>query len=436
MYIKNIHIEHVRSVGSITWSLPDSVSPAGWHVIVGDNGSGKSTFLRSVALAMIGPNEAAGLRQSWDDWLRKGEPRGAIEIAIERNRKIDKLTEKEAGRARNYNDHNIHLSFAVIPGFDSNTTGLFWSVGPGEDRDSPVWGSGRGWFCAAYGPFRRLTGGDVEFERLSRRLPKLARLLSIFDERVALTDCLEWLQDLKFKQLEEKEKKHRAREGFLERITRFINQPNFLPFQAQLMEISSKRVVFRDGNDKEVRIEELSDGYRSILSLTFELIRQLSITYGEDAVFDEDDPGKVICEGIVLIDEIDVHLHPTWQRRIGPWFRHHFPNIQFLVTTHSPLICQAADVGTVFRLPLPGVDEIGGMVEGTPLQRLLYGNVLDAYGTEVFGPDITRSEKSKAMSRRLAELNVKEVRTGLTTMEKRERDKLRATMPTEAFSLE
>jgi predicted ATP-dependent endonuclease of OLD family len=431
MYIRHIKIDHIRSINSLTWSLPDSVPSAGWHVIVGDNGSGKSSFLRSVALAMMGPKEAAGLRQSWDDFLSKDEERGAIDLEIARNRKIDEVTKKELGRAGHY---RIQLSFQVFSDLDA-TVG-FWSGDPGKNNESPIWDDGRGWFCAAYGPFRRLTGGDVEFERLSRRLPRLARFLSIFDERVALTDCLEWLQDLKFKQLEEREKKPRSEEDFLDRITRFINQPDFLPFQARLVEVSSKRVVFRDGNDKEVPIEELSDGYRSILSLTFELIRQLSVVYGEGAVFDPDDPGKVVCEGVVLIDEIDVHLHPTWQRRIGLWFRKHFPKMQFLVTTHSPLICQAADVGTVFRLPRPGVAEAGGMVEGTQLQRLLFGNVLDAYGTEVFGPDVTRSEQSKVMSSRLAELNVKEVREGLTSAEKKERDRLRAAMPSEALSLE
>ena len=58
------------------------------------------------------------------------------------------------------------------------------------------------------------------------------------------------------------------------------------------MDITSERVLFLDGNDKHVRIEQLSDGYRSILSMTFELIRQLSIAYGPDSVFDEDDPTR------------------------------------------------------------------------------------------------------------------------------------------------
>ncbi len=186
----------------------------------------------------------------------------------------------------------------------------------------------------------------------------------------------------------------------------------------------------------KIRIEDLSDGYRSILSMTFELIRQLVAAYGPDRVFDPVDPTKVICPGVVLIDEIDVHLHPSWQRRVGVWFRKHFPNIQFIVSTHSPLICQAADVGTVFLLPRPGSDDVGGMLRGARLKRLLYGNVLDAYGTEVFGRDVSRSDKAKEKRRRLAQLNVKEGRQGLTDGERCEQEELRGAMPTAALSLE
>ena len=107
--------------------------------------------------------------------------------------------------------------------------------------------------------------------------------------------------------------------------------------------------------------------------------------FGHDKIFDPADPSKIIVPGVVLIDEIDAHLHPTWQRRIGFWFRKHFPNIQFIVTTHSPLICQAAEVGSVWHLPTPGSGEQLQQVTGDTLRRLIYGNVLEAYGTEVFG---------------------------------------------------
>jgi hypothetical protein len=151
-------------------------------------------------------------------------------------------------------------------------------------------------------------------------------------------------------------------------------------------------------------------------------------------VFDADDPTKVVCPGVVLIDEIDVHLHPAWQRQIGLFLRQHFPKIQFIVTTHSPLICQAADVGTVFRLPKPGETDGGGMIRGAKLDRLLYGNVLDAYGTEAFGANVGRSEESKRRRRRLAELNVKETREGLSRAESQEQEGLRGALPTAALA--
>ncbi|MHB1556124.1 MAG: AAA family ATPase [Isosphaeraceae bacterium] len=89
MYIRRVEIQNVRSIQSLTWSLRDSQPAAGWHVIVGDNGSGKSTFLRSVALALIGPVHAGGLRMSWDDLPTKGQSVCEIRLTVERNPAID-----------------------------------------------------------------------------------------------------------------------------------------------------------------------------------------------------------------------------------------------------------------------------------------------------------------------------------------------------------
>jgi hypothetical protein len=109
--------------------------------------------------------------------------------------------------------------------------------------------------------------------------------------------------------------------------------------------------------------------------------------------------------------------------------------MQFIVTTHSPLICQAAEVGSVWRLPRPGTEELGGMVTGTDLDRLLYGNVLDAYGTQLFGEGVTRSEEAKLRLDRLAELNWKQLQGDLTDKEKDEQQALRASQPTAADTL-
>src|SRR5262249_926308 len=150
------------------------------------------------------------------------------------------------------------------------------------------------------------------YEKIFYSNPRLAAHLSVFGENVALTECIRWLQDLQFKKLE-----HESEGDMLDAIIAFVNQEGFLPHHARLVEVSSKGVLFVDGNGCQLLVEELSDGYRSILSLTFELIRQLSRTYEPDQIFDAQDHSRIIAPGVVLVDEIDAHLHPTWQRRVG-----------------------------------------------------------------------------------------------------------------------
>ncbi len=295
-------------------------------------------------------------------------------------------------------------------------------VGP----ERHVWGTGAGWFSASFGPFRRFTGGDKEAERSFVSNPKLGAHISVFGENVALTEGLYWLRELNYKKLEHAN----SREGgLLGRITQFVNQEGFLPFRIRLKRVTSGGVEFEDANGFPVSVEELSDGYRSVLSMTFELIRQLSRSYSEEQIFDHQNR-QVIVPGVVLIDEIDAHLHPTWQKKVGFWLTEHFPNFQFIVTTHSPLICQAAVKGSIFLLPRPGTEEKGRMLEGADCDRLIYGDILDAYSTEAFGAGDTRSQEAHTKHERLASLNVKEVKHGLSAKEKEEQERLRAAFPT------
>jgi hypothetical protein len=420
MYIHRIRIVRVRAIKRLDWEIPEGSEP-GWHVVIGDNGSGKSTLLRSVALALVGPSEAVALRQDWDDWLERGAALGIIRLDVSYDPFVDRFS--GAGPVIRKNFLPVPLTFERANGnVELKKTKLM--------ANRHVWGSGAGWFSAAYGPFRRFAGGDKDYEKIFYSNPKLAPHLSVFGENVALTECIRWLQDLQFKKLE-----NHPDGNLLDCITTFVNQEGFLPHKAFLHRISSDGVEFIDGNGRQLRVEELSDGYRSLLSMTFELIRQLSRTYQVNHLFDPDDNTKILAPGVVLIDEVDAHLHPTWQMRVGTWFIEHFPKIQFIVTTHSPLICQAAVKGSVWRLPNPGTDEEGGMVTGTDLDRLLYGNVLDAYSTEMFGEDIARSDQSKKLLKRLAELNRKELHQGLTEGEVREQAELRAALPTSAHTL-
>jgi predicted ATP-binding protein involved in virulence len=114
-------------------------------------------------------------------------------------------------------------------------------------------------------------------------------------------------------------------------------------------------------NVKGVKVStiSLSDGYRSILALMGDLIWRLL-----DHFPDSKDPLKE--EGIVLIDELDIHLHPVWQREIAMLLREQFPNIQFIVATHSPMITAGAGTDALtYRFVFDGnktlVNEIKGL---------------------------------------------------------------------------
>ncbi|KFA92222.1 AAA family ATPase [Archangium violaceum] len=419
MYLTRFHIENIRAIRELTWEVPLKSAP-GWHVILGDNGSGKSSVLRSLSLAFVGAPDALALQPDWSSWLR-GNQMGEVQLGLAPDPRLDKVSKFSVGKRRGRQlPKELDVVVSLAGGRGTKPIEMV-----GE-----VWETGKGWFSAAYGPFRRFTGGNEKYEKLFSSNPRLARHLSVFDESVALTEGLRWLQQLQFKKLEGD-----PEGALLDPLMEFINQPGFLPHHARLEKISSREVLFVDGNGYRVPVEELSDGYRSILSMTFELIRQLAATYGPKRVFHPKDPTKVDVPGVVLIDEVDAHLHPTWQRKVGLWFREHFPKLQFIVTTHSPLVCQAAEVGTVWRLPKPGTNEEARQVTGVELDRLIFGNVLDAYGTGLFGEDVARSEQSKQRLQRLAKLNLKEMRQGLSAAERREQTSLRASLPTASMAV-
>lgn len=92
-------------------------------------------------------------------------------------------------------------------------------------------------------------------------------------------------------------------------------------------------VLVIDKGTTTLQIEQLSSGEQTVLLLVCDIVRRLTLANPQ---LHNPLDGK----GIVMIDEIDIHLHPTWQRKIVEALKQTFPNIQFIVTTHSPLIIQ------------------------------------------------------------------------------------------------
>jgi len=96
-------------------------------------------------------------------------------------------------------------------------------------------------------------------------------------------------------------------------------------------------------NDGEIHFEFLSSGFKSTLFILLGIIKELDLRF-KDKIAAED------YEGIILIDEIELHLHPEWQGRICGALKEVFPKAQFFLTTHSPHVVQTARHGEVIAL--------------------------------------------------------------------------------------
>lgn len=102
----------------------------------------------------------------------------------------------------------------------------------------------------------------------------------------------------------------------------------------------------------EIYFEFLSSGYKSILYLLFSIIKEIEFRFKEHQLKAED------FDGIILIDEVEVHLHPEWQERIVNVLCDTFKNAQFIVTTHSPHVIQAAEPNEIIALHLDGNNNV------------------------------------------------------------------------------
>ena len=162
MHIPAISIKNIRSLHTHKWFVPRDKC-AGWHVILGDNGSGKSSFLRAIALALAGPRQAEQLRQAWSDWLTRSRPEGHIELQVAPKLGCDGLT--RAG-----GEPTFHIGIGFVRQGEV--------VEPSRSPEPPKevgWSHPRGWFSASFGPFRRFWGIHVTGVARRRGCPQAVR---------------------------------------------------------------------------------------------------------------------------------------------------------------------------------------------------------------------------------------------------------------------
>lgn len=133
----------------------------------------------------------------------------------------------------------------------------------------------------------------------------------------------------------------------------------------------------------EILYEYLSSGFKSCLSILFGIVKELEFRFKEQGVKADD------FSGVILIDEIELHLHPDWQTKIAKILTTAFPKSQFIVSTHSPHVIQAAQLHEVIALQLDNGHAFKRSIPDT--QHGFQGWTVEEVLRDVMGMEDTRT---------------------------------------------
>ena len=238
------------------------------------------------------------------------------------------------------------------------------------------------WFVAGYGTARSL---PVPFSTERIGSPGLERLASLFDRgRIVGTGFADILKSKLVKPYA-RVLQHALldQNGTLPRIDRLeLRGKGGVKSAKHLVE--SHRFEFQSGSDRiRVPATWLSQGYQATISWIADLVGQMFWDAEGEVDLSE-------MEGLVLIDELDLHLHPLWQVGLVRALKATFPRVQFIVTTHSPMLLPGLESDEIIRLKLDDAGNVTyDMAEESP--ALLTGSQIyqDFFGIDKLYPTDT-----------------------------------------------
>src|SRR5262249_7910334 len=264
---------------------------APWSVLLGENATGKSTLLKIIVLALVGRDYQERLHEPPVAYVRQGCKSGRVKVKLRGSSRPHVLEFTSSGEVKQIGSERVQTLLLAY-----GTTYLF----PGDAASS-------------------VAGHDY------------ARVDNLFEGRTPLINVDNWLEGLR---TTEPNKFDEARTA-LGRVLLFEgNEEVFFDEKATppCLKVRLKGAV--------VRIDQLSDGYRAVLTLTADILSVLLWVW----------PTTNRAEGVVLIDELGNHLHPRWKMRLVSRLREVLPQVQFIATTHDPLCLRGLEDGEVVLL--------------------------------------------------------------------------------------
>jgi predicted ATPase len=415
MWVEELTIENIKCFDKLTIRFGSKTQPFNWVNLLGENGTGKSTVLQALGLLLAGP-EGANLLLKPEGWLKNESQYGRIGIRVHQGK-------DDPGKFGVDQQRKVFgYSFFVTAGKRISIRGKEFSEPTIVENSDKIltWlkknalsSDSKGWFAAGFGPFRRLTRENQIVVPTLSSPARHTNFITQFNEDKPLAALEQWLVYLDYRIAKSRDKKAQLQK---ELGVEAINK--VLPKGRKFDSISDDgRIVF-DVDGIKVASVALSDGYRSILALAGDLIWRTLEAYP--------DSSDIMNEhGIVLIDELDIHLHPAWQRSIASKLRELFPKMQFIVATHSPLIAAGAGLDAVtYRMY-----NAKGKPSLTKIENIAFWDVDRTLRSSAFGLVSTYSEEAQTKMDRYFVLAGKQKRST------KEENEMQTSLPFVADSL-
>jgi predicted ATP-binding protein involved in virulence len=322
-------------------------NPAQWTVILGDNGVGKTTLLRCLAGMEIqewsGGYEPLLSRQPdyLEDWLEDSQAQFSSYTNAPETKLVGAFS-LQTNLSAFSDEHCQQKQLGEITlKIDWGPLKIHWGLFCHMEIPSS---SANGLVCYGYGAIRR--SGSLSLTE-SLESPNS---LGLFEEGSPLINAEEWLLQTDYAS--------RTASGKIrDRLEKQFNQVTEI-LQKILPDVDDIKIAPATEDNPHPRAEFLTPygwvhinslglGYRTAIAWMVDLAVRLFRRYPNS-------PDPLAEPAIVLVDEIDLHLHPRWQRTIMDFLTERFPNTQFIVTAHSPLVVQAAQNANIVLLRREG----------------------------------------------------------------------------------
>ena len=340
IYFNSLELENVRCFGKRQrLDLTDeNGNPVQWTLVLGDNGVGKTTLLQCLAWMRPVPwtNDASGKIEGTQPALNSEENR-LWHSLIRVGDNVDAILEAKLTVGRKFSDQRGDEAANVTTHVDmSRKDGdLHYHENPEPDAPASWHGSGPDFVMFAYGAMRRPGTLKRDGEDLSDPLA------SLFQGSTELYDAADVL--LKLDHGASRGKKQDAKhlrdvKKLLAAVLPDVADEGKIKIEPPPVFGSQREAsgVTFETPYGEVPVARLSLGYQTTLTWITDLALRLYDQYPKSS-------SPLAEPAIVLIDNIDLHLHPRWQRRMMRDITSLFPAVQFIATAHSPLIVQAAE---------------------------------------------------------------------------------------------